>query len=207
MEPGAQRFLPDHTSLSALREAAAHCEGCELYGPATQTVFGTGRARARLVFIGEAPGDQEDRKGEPFVGPAGRLLDRALAEAGLDDVPRYLTNAVKHFRFTERGKRRIHQKPSGGQLRACLPWLTAELHAIKPDIVVCLGATAAHAVFGPDFRLTQHRGEVLDPPETTAGSWRAMATVHPSAVLRSQDRDQAYAEFVHDLKRIPRADD
>jgi DNA polymerase len=188
VEPGAQRFLPERTSLTALRTAAADCAGCAL-------------------FVGEAPGDQEDRKGEPFVGPAGRLLHRALADADLDEVPSYLTNAVKHFRFTERGKRRIHQTPTRGQLRACLPWLTAELHAIKPDLVVCLGAIAAHAVFGSDFRLTEHRGELLDPPETTPGSWQVMATVHPSAVLRAQDREQAYADFVHDLKRIPRAGD
>lgn len=201
--PGAERFLPERTSLTALREAAAGCEGCELFGPATQTVFGAGPASARLVLVGEQPGDQEDKKGEPFVGPAGRVLDRALAEAGLSDLPRYVTNAVKHFRFTERGKRRIHQAPSRGQLRACLPWLTAELHVIRPELVVCLGATAAQAVFGPDFRLTHHRGELLDPPETLTGPWHVLVTVHPSSVLRAQDRDRAYAEFVDDLNRIP----
>jgi DNA polymerase len=199
-QPGAERFMPDRTSLSALREAAAGCEGCELFQAATQTVFGTGPARARLVFIGQQPGDQEDRAGEPFVGPAGRLLDHALADAGLSDVPRYVTNAVKHFRFTERGKRRIHRAPNRGQLRACLPWLTAELKAIRPELVVCLGATAAHAVFGPDFRLTQHRGELLEP---AAGPHQALATVHPSSVLRAEDRDEAYARFVADLEHIP----
>jgi DNA polymerase len=205
-QPGAQRFLPERASLSALRDAAAGCEGCELFEPATQTVFGAGPASTRLVLAGEQPGDQEDKKdkkGEPFVGPAGRLLDRALAEVGLADVPRYVTNAVKHFRFTERGKRRIHQAPNRGQLRACLPWLTAELHAIRPELVVCLGATAAHAVFGPEFRLTHHRGELLDPPEAMIGPWQVLVTVHPSSVLRAQDRDQAYAEFVDDLNRIP----
>lgn len=199
-QQGAEQFLPEHTGIAALRAAAVDCAGCELFQAATQTVFGAGPARARLVFVGEQPGDQEDRAGEPFVGPAGRLLDRALADAGLADVPRYVTNAVKHFRFTERGNRRIHRAPSRGQLRACLPWLTAELNTIRPDLVVCLGATAAHAVFGPDFRLTRHRGELLEPP---AGPGTALATVHPSSVLRASDRKQAYAEFVADLQRIP----
>jgi uracil-DNA glycosylase family protein len=199
-QPGAQRFLPERTSVSALREAAAHCEGCELFAPATQTVFGAGSAHARLMLVGEQPGDQEDRAGEPFVGPAGHLLDRALADAGLGDVARYVTNAVKHFRFTERGKRRIHRAPSRGQLRACLPWLTAELRAVRPDLVLCLGATAAQAVFGPDFRLTRHRGEMLDAPDSMPGSWRVMATVHPSSVLRATDRQKAYDEFARDLR-------
>ncbi|HEX4220823.1 MAG TPA: UdgX family uracil-DNA binding protein [Pseudonocardiaceae bacterium] len=202
--PGAQRFLPERGSLSALRAAAAHCEGCDLFEPATQTVFGAGPARARLVLVGEQPGDQEDKAGEPFVGPAGHLLDRAMADAALDDVPHYRTNAVKHFRFTiaERGKRRIHQAPNRGQLRACLPWLTAELVAIRPRLVVCLGATAAHALFGPDFRLTQHRGDVLTAPESMPGRWEVMATVHPSSVLRAKDRDQAYTDFVADLRAV-----
>ncbi len=197
---GAERFLPERRSLSALRAAAQGCEGCDLFGPATQTVFGAGPANARLMLVGEQPGDREDLAGEPFVGPAGHLLDKALVDAGLGDVPRYLTNAVKHFRFTERGKRRIHQAPNRGQLRACLPWLDAELRAVEPELVVCLGATAAHAVFGNDFRLTQHRGELLDRPDSRPGEWQAMTTVHPSSVLRATDRDQAYDEFVHDLR-------
>jgi len=199
---GAEPFLPNGTSLTALRDAAADCQGCDLFRNATQTVFGDGPESARLVLIGEQPGDQEDRVGKPFVGPAGHLLDRALAEAGLDEVPRYLTNAVKHFRFTiaERGKRRIHQAPNRGQLRSCLPWLRAELHAVRPELLVCLGATAAHAVLGQDFRLTEHRGELLAAPETIAGAWQVMTTVHPSSVLRASDRDKAYQEFVRDLR-------
>jgi uracil-DNA glycosylase family protein len=203
-QPGAERFLPKRGGLRAMRTAAARCEGCDLFGPATQTVFGAGPARARLMLVGEQPGDQEDRAGEPFVGPAGHLLDRALAEAGLDEVPQYRTNAVKHFRFTvsERGQRRIHQAPKQSQLQACLPWLTAELALVRPDLVVCLGATAAHAIFGRDFRLSDHRGDVLDPPESMPGSWQVITTVHPSAVLRATDRDQAFGDFVHDLSRV-----
>lgn len=202
-QAGAERFLPDErSSLTALRKAAEGCEGCDLYGPATHTVFGAGSAHARLMLVGEQPGDREDRYGEPFVGPAGHLLDKGLVDAGLGETPRYLTNAVKHFRFTERGKRRIHQPPNRGQLRACLPWLTAELQAVEPELVVCLGATAAHAVFGDDFRLTQHRGELLDRPESMPGEWRAMTTVHPSSVLRANDRVQAYDEFVRDLRAV-----
>ena len=200
MKASAREFLPKSTSLTALRTAAARCEGCELFGPATQTVFGAGPARARLMLVGEQPGDQEDRAGAPFVGPAGRLLDHALADAGLDELPRYVTNAVKHFRFTQRGTRRIHQPPTRGQLRACLPWLTAELAAVRPELVICLGATAAHALLGEDFRLTERRGELLDAPESMADAGRVMATVHPSAVLRANDRDEAYQDLVRDLR-------
>ena len=203
---GAEEFLPERRNLTALRAAAADCQGCELHGPATQTVFGAGPASARLVFVGEQPGDQEDKAGKPFVGPAGHLFDRALADAGLDDVPRYVTNAVKHFRFTraENGTRRIHQAPTRGQLRACLPWLTAELAVVRPDLVICLGASAAHAVLGPDLRLTHHRGEVFGAPESMPGSWQVAATVHPSSVLRSPDREQSYRDFVDDLVRMTR---
>lgn len=201
---GAEDFLPERLSLTTLRRAAADCTGCELHGPATQTVFGAGQATARLVFVGEQPGDQEDKAGKPFVGPAGHLFDRALADAGLDEVPRYVTNAVKHFRFTRASNsaRRIHQAPTRGQLRACLPWLTAELRVVRPELVICLGASAAHALLGPDFRLTQHRGEVFDASASMPGPWQVAATVHPSSVLRSPDRDKSYREFVDDLVRM-----
>ncbi len=201
---GAEEFLPKRNSLTALRSAAEQCEGCDLFRQATQTVFGSGPRNARVLLVGEQPGDQEDRAGQPFVGPAGHLLDRALADAALDEVPVFRTNAVKHFRFhlAPRGKRRIHEPPSKGQLRACLPWLHAELRAVRPELVVCLGATAAHAMFGGEFRLTQHRGELLAAPESAPGEWRVVATVHPSAVLRSNDREQAYRDFVRDLEAV-----
>jgi DNA polymerase len=206
-QPGAEQFLPDRTSLRTLRTAAAECQGCDLYADATQTVFGEGAADARLVLVGEQPGDQEDRAGKPFVGPAGRLLDRVLTEAGLAEIPSYVTNAVKHFRFTpaQRGKRRIHQPPNRGQQLACRPWLLAELRTVHPELVVCLGATAAHSLLGPDFRLTAHRGELIEPPSeaiatTTPKSLRLMATVHPSSVLRAKDREQAYQSLLADLR-------
>ncbi|HEY2699012.1 MAG TPA: UdgX family uracil-DNA binding protein [Pseudonocardiaceae bacterium] len=204
---GAEAFLPERSSLTALRSAAAHCEGCDLFHEATQTVFGSGAGKARVMLVGEQPGDQEDRAGEPFVGPAGHLLDRALADAELDEVAVYRTNAVKHFRFhlAPRGKRRIHQAPSRGQLLACLPWLQAEMRAVRPELVVGLGASAAHALFGQDFRLTQHRGEVLGGPESMPGDWQVLVTVHPSSVLRSNDREQAYHDFVRDLRAVKAA--
>lgn len=157
----AADFLPSGRSLSTLREAAASCRGCPLWAPATQTVFGAGPADARVVLVGEQPGDQEDRRGEPFVGPAGRVLDQALDEAGIDRGAAYVTNAVKHFKFEERGKRRLHKTPSATEVRACRPWLTAEIEALAPDVLVPMGATAAKAVHGPDFRVTRHRGEVI----------------------------------------------
>lgn len=208
--PGAQEFLPDSTSLTALRAAAAGCRGCDLYERATQTVFGRGPRTARLMLVGEQPGDVEDTEGTAFVGPAGRLLDRALAEADVDAAGAYVTNAVKHFRWKEtRGKRRIHDKPSAAQSTACRPWLAAELGAVRPAVVVALGATAAGSLFGPSFRLTQHRGEPLDWPPP-AGDFAtdgtpveaAVATIHPSAVLRAQDedRDAVYAGLVSDLR-------
>jgi len=201
----AAEFVPDSRSLSRLRSAASRCQGCDLHRDATQTVFGAGRAPARVLLLGEQPGDKEDVEGAPFVGPAGRLLDRALAEAGLDRDEVYVTNAVKHFKFTpsERGKRRIHQKPSRGQIVACRPWLLAELDAVRPEVVVLLGATAASSLMGPSFRVTAHRGELLPAPEEFRGRpARVLATVHPSAVLRAPDRDDAYRAVVADLRAL-----
>jgi len=183
-----------------LREAVQSCRGCDLYQHATQAVAGEGGASSTIVFIGEQPGDEEDRKGQPFVGPAGRLLDRALQEAGIDRKSVYVTNAVKHFKFEERGKRRIHKKPSASETKACRPWLEAELEVIRPEILVCLGATAAQSVFGPDYRVTQARGKFVSHP------WAALATstIHPSAILRAPDelRESEYALFVEDLKKV-----
>jgi DNA polymerase len=193
---------PDTTDLDRLRSAASGCHGCSLYHDATQTVFGEGPRRAQVLVVGEQPGDREDEAGEPFVGPAGKLLDKAFREAGFDRQTLYLTNAVKHFKFKrdERGKRRIHQKPSRTEVVACRPWLLAELRAVRPELVVFLGATAAQALLGPKFRVTAHRGEPVEPPEDVAGLVpAAVATVHPSAVLRAPDRDEAYAAFVADL--------
>jgi uracil-DNA glycosylase family protein len=194
---------PDTTDLDRLRSAASGCHGCSLYHDATQTVFGEGSGRARVLVVGEQPGDKEDVAGEPFVGPAGKLLDKAFLEAGFDRRSLYLTNAVKHFKFKrdERGKRRIHQKPSRTEVVACRPWLLAELRAVRPDLVLFLGATAAQALLGPKFRVTAHRGEPVEPPEDLAELVpAAVATVHPSAILRAPDRDEAYAAFVADLK-------
>jgi uracil-DNA glycosylase family protein len=195
----AEAFFPPRLNLSSLRRAAAHCRGCDLYKNATQTVFGEGPRRARIILLGEVPGDEEDKQGKPFVGPAGRLLDDCLDEAGIarDDV--YVTNAVKHFRWEPRGKRRLHKKPTSRQIEACRPWLHAEILVIKPDVVVCLGATAAQAMLGRDFRLTKHRGEFFHSDEV---DW-ITATYHPSAVLRAPDktaRDRMRAEFVEDLQ-------
>jgi uracil-DNA glycosylase len=200
---GAEEFLPARAGLPGLRKAASDCRGCDLYKDATETVFGEGPAKAAIVLVGEQPGDREDQEGHPFVGPAGRLLDRALEEAGIDRGDVYVTNAVKHFKWkpAPRGKRRIHQSPSRTEVVACRPWLIAELDVIKPDVVVVLGATAAKSVMGPSFTLTRHRGERLDPPEGIAGK-AIVATVHPSAVLRAPDRDEAYAAFVADLRAV-----
>jgi len=199
---GAQEFVPDSRKLGALRTAAASCRGCELYSDATQAVFGDGPARAKAVFVGEQPGDAEDTAGEPFVGPAGRLLDKALADSGINRKDVYVTNAVKHFKFTRsaRGKARLHKKPSRTEVVACRPWLEAELDAVRPGLVVLLGATAAQSVFGSSFRITQHRGEVLTVPDDVDGREpNAVVTVHPSSVLRSPDRDTAYSGMVDDL--------
>ena len=196
--PTATPFVPDSTDLAALREAAHECRGCPLWEPATQVVFGRGEAGARLMLVGEQPGDVEDVKGLPFVGPAGRLLVQALDDAGVDRTDVYVTNSVKHFKFTPRGKRRIHATPDTYEVAACRPWLTAELAAVRPELVVLLGATAAKTVYGPSFRVTQQRGQVLDWP--TPHGPRALATIHPSAVLRADDRDTALAGLVQDLQ-------
>jgi DNA polymerase len=202
----ARPFVPDGASLTELRTAAAGCTGCPLYEPATQTVFGDGPRAATIMLIGEQPGDQEDKAGEPFVGPAGRLLDKALAAAGIDRGACYLTNAVKHFKYkpAERGKRRIHQTPSRTEVVACRPWLLAELTLIRPALVVLLGAVAAKSLLGPSFALTKHRGETLELPAELDGiqlpAARVIATVHPSAVLRSDDRTAAFDALVADLR-------
>jgi uracil-DNA glycosylase family protein len=201
--PTAAAFLPTQHDLSSLRQAAKHCEGCPLYANATQTVFGAGPARADVVMVGEQPGDVEDRQGKPFVGPAGRLLDQMLAEAGIDRHRVYVTNAVKHFKWTPRGKRRLHGKPNSREIFACRPWLEAELEAIKPDLLVLLGSTAAQSLLGRQFRITKHRGE---PQETEWAPW-TMATYHPSALLRSIDipgGDQLRHDFLADLKLVAR---
>ncbi len=201
---GAAPFIPAGAGITELRAAAARCTGCDLYRHATQTVFGLGAAGARIVMVGEQPGDQEDLKGAPFVGPAGEVLDRALADVGLDRQSLYVTNAVKHFKFEERGKRRIHQTPRANEIAACRPWLEAELAAIHPEILVCLGATAARIVFGDSFRITRDRGRFAP----TRWAPKTIATYHPSAVLRGQDeaeQAQLYAMFVDDLRKIATA--
>lgn len=187
--------------MKSLREAAAHCRGCDLYKYATQTVFGEGSVRSRVMFIGEQPGDVEDRAGHPFVGPAGTLLRNAMAQAGIEPKTAYITNAVKHFKFVERGKRRIHQKPKAIEIQACEPWLEAELRRVHPHIVVALGATAAQALLGNTFRLTKHRGEILSSPLAP----RVLATVHPSSILRapdSQTRHRELGKFIEDLQQV-----
>src|SRR5262252_924029 len=188
-------------TIVALREEAAGCRNCDLWKTATQTVFGEGGPNPRVMFVGEQPGDQEDIQGHPFVGPAGKLLDRALADAGIDRADVYVTNAVKHFKFEERGKRRIHKKPSLTEVRACSPWLEAELRAIGPEVIVCLGVTAAQAVLGPRHRLAENRGKFF------SHSWapQVTATVHPSAILRAPDEKQRHAQyraFVADLEQV-----
>jgi DNA polymerase len=185
-------------NLKALREAVQYCKGCDLYKNATQAVFGEGPRRASLILLGEAPGDEEDKQGRPSVGPAGRLLDDALDEAGVSRDEVFVTNAVKHFRWEPRGKRRLHKKPSWRQIEACKPWLHAEILVVKPEGIVCLGATAAQTMLGRDFRITKHRGKFFKSDDA---AWM-MATYHPSAVLRApekKDRDRMRAEFVEDL--------
>jgi uracil-DNA glycosylase len=196
----AEEFLPESRDLAALRRAAKGCKGCPLWAPATQTVFGEGPADVRVVLVGEQPGDREDREGHPFVGPAGRVLDRALDEAGIDRGATYVTNAVKHFKFVERGKRRLHKSPSRSEVLACRPWLDAELAALSPDVVVPMGAVAAQALLGPSFRVTRQRGEVLP----LDGDLVAVATVHPSSILRGpeEDREQNFAALVADLEVV-----
>ncbi|GAA4838666.1 UdgX family uracil-DNA binding protein [Saccharopolyspora rosea] len=190
--------MPPRARLPGLREAVQSCRGCDLYRDATQAVFGAGRESARMVIVGEQPGDQEDRQGAPFVGPAGRMLDRALVEVGIDRDDVYVTNTTKHFKFDrERGKRRIHRKPSRAEVAACRPWLDAELRVVAPELVLCLGATAAQALLGPSFRITKQRGQVVDLPDHDAC---AVATIHPSAILRAEDRESMYRGFVADLR-------
>jgi len=198
------RARPSGGDLDDLRREAAGCRACELWRTATQTVFGEGPPRARVMLVGEQPGDQEDLRGAPFVGPAGKLLDRALEEAGLGRDEVYVTNAVKHFRWEARGKRRIHKKPGMVHVNACRPWLEAEIETVKAAAIVLLGATAASAVLGPRFRLTQHRGEFLE----TDLDALVTATIHPSAILRAHDdadREAGMAGFVRDLALVARA--
>ena len=194
----AADFVPKQRSLSALREAAAGCRGCHLWQVGTQTVFGEGAKKAEAMFVGEQPGDQEDRMGRPFVGPAGRVFDEAVEAAGIDRSLTYVTNAVKHFKWQARGKRRIHQKPNWTEMTACRPWLDAELEVVQPRVLVLLGATAAQSLLGRQFRVTQHRGELLDSDLAEA----VIATVHPSSILRGEpsERDANFAAFVDDLR-------
>jgi uracil-DNA glycosylase len=195
----AADFVPATLDLNVLRAAAPDCRGCDLYQHATQVVFGEGPKDSKVVMVGEQPGDEEDRKGHPFVGPSGRLLSKAMHEAGLDREKIYVTNAVKHFKFVERGKRRIHSKPSAIEISACHPWLEAELDSIKPELVVCLGATAAQSLMGREFRITADRGKFF--PHRWAKE--LVATVHPSAVLRMPERyEEEYELFLRDLRKI-----
>jgi uracil-DNA glycosylase family protein len=199
--PTAAAFVPPKLSLASLRAAAADCRGCDLYRAATQTVFGEGAAHARFMLVGEQPGEAEDVQGHPFVGPAGKLLHAALREAGIDEHDAYVTNAVKHFKFVERGKRRIHATPKRTEVKACMPWLAAEIGVVHPQLVVALGATAAKALLGPAFRVTENRGRAFP------SAWGPMviATVHPSAILRAPDDETRHAQraaFVADLCRV-----
>ena len=200
-DPGAAPYVPANATLAGLWDAAQKCKGCDLYRHATQAVLGEGRRSARIMMVGEQPGDQEDRQGKPFVGPAGRLLDKALQDAGIARKDVYVTNAVKHFKFEERGKRRIHKKPGGREIAACSPWLEAEIGLVRPALIVCLGATAARAVIGKQHRLLEQRGQFFDHPSGA----KVMATVHPSAVLRAPDADRRHADyqaFVEDLAGV-----
>ena len=199
----AADLIPEKLSLRSLREAAADCKACDLWKKGTQTVFGEGPRRARVFFVGEQPGNEEDLTGKPFVGPAGRLLDEALVEAGIDRSLVYVTNVVKHFKWEPRGKRRIHKKPNAQEIKACRPWLEAEIALVKPQVMVALGATAAQALLGPQFRVTKQRGQFL---ESTLAPY-VMATIHPSSILRAPDeamRRQEWRKFIDDLKKLAR---
>jgi DNA polymerase len=201
---GVPDLIPDRPTLPTVRDAAKDCQACDLYKLGTQTVFGEGARRAELMLVGEQPGDQEDLAGHPFVGPAGKLLDKALAEAGIDRAKVYVTNVVKHFKWEPRGKRRIHKKPSASEVAACRPWLDTEIQLVKPRAVVCLGATAAQALLGKQFKVTQHRGAFI--PSALAPL--VMATVHPSSILRERDDEARHREhdrFVNDLRKVARA--
>ena len=198
----AEPFVPERLSLPSLRAAAEGCKGCHLWAGATQTVFGEGSVAAEVMLVGEQPGDREDVEGAPFVGPAGRELDRGLEAAGIDRTQVYVTNAVKHFKFEARGKRRIHQKPNWSELAACRPWLDAEIAVVKPKVIVCLGATAAQSLLGRSFRVTKQRGEALEGGPLA--DW-ILATIHPSAILRQRDDEERHAEreaFARDLAAV-----
>jgi DNA polymerase len=197
----AKEFFPPRKSLKAFREAAADCQACDLWKRGTQTVFGEGARRAEVFFIGEQPGNEEDLSGKPFVGPAGRLLNDALAEAGIDRTQVYVTNVVKHFKWEPRGKRRIHKKPNAGEISACRPWLEAEIDLVKPKVIVCLGATAAQALLGPKFRVSKQRGQFI---ESTLAPY-ILTTVHPSSILRAPEDETRHKDkrlFINDLKKI-----
>jgi uracil-DNA glycosylase family protein len=200
-EEGAAPLVPPRPTLKKLREAAAGCKACPLWKTGTQTVFGEGSPKSEVMFVGEQPGDQEDKAGAPFVGPAGKLFDRALEEAAIDRSTTYVTNVVKHFKWVAQGKRRIHQKPTAREIAACRPWLDAELAVIRPQVIVCLGATAAQAVIGRQFRVSRQRGEFVPSPLAP----HVTATIHPSAILRAPDEEARHAEmerFIADLKRV-----
>jgi DNA polymerase len=201
LKGSAKDFFPKRKSLKAFRDAAADCKGCDLWKLGTRTVFGEGARRAEVLFVGEQPGNEEDLSGKPFVGPAGRLLDDALTEAGIDRRQTYVTNVVKHFKWEPRGKRRIHKKPNAGEIAACRPWLEAEIDLIKPKVIVCLGATAAQALLGPKFRVSKQRGQFI---ESTLAPY-ILATVHPSSILRAPDDETRRVEkrrFIDDLKKV-----
>jgi uracil-DNA glycosylase len=198
LDETAAPLVPTRPTLRKLNEAAAGCKACPLWKTGTQSVFGEGSAKSKVMFVGEQPGDQEDKAGAPFVGPAGKILDEGLEEAGIDRSLAYVTNVVKHFKWQARGKRRIHQKPNWSEIAACRPWLDAELAVVQPQVLVCLGATAAQALIDRKFRVTQQRGQ---PVESTLAPV-VIATVHPSSILRSDDRDAEFAAFVSDLRSV-----
>jgi len=198
LDETAAPLVPPRPTLKKLRESAAGCKACPLWKTGTQTVFGEGSPRSQVMFVGEQPGDQEDRVGKPFVGPAGKLFDRALEDAGIDRSLAYVTNVVKHFKWKGQGKRRIHRKPNWSEIAACLPWLEAELAVVKPRVLVCMGATAAQALLGRKFRVTQQRGERVE----SALAPVVIATVHPSSILRADDREAEFRAFVRDLETI-----
>lgn len=203
-ETSAKDFFPDRKSIKAFREAAADCQACDLWERGTQTVFGEGARQAEVIFVGEQPGNEEDLSGKPFVGPAGRLLDDALIEAGIDRTQTYVTNVVKHFKWEPRGKRRIHKKPNATEIAACRPWVEAEIGLVKPKVIVCLGATAAQALLGPQFKVSKQRGQFM---ESTLAPY-IVATVHPSSILRAPDDETRHLEkrrFIDDLKKVAHA--
>jgi uracil-DNA glycosylase family protein len=203
IETTAAPLIPERPTLTGLREAAADCRACDLWKTGTQTVFGEGTRTAEVMLVGEQPGDYEDRLGRPFVGPAGKLLDKALEEAGIDRTTVYVTNVVKHFKWEARGKRRIHSKPNAVEITACRPWLEAEIALVKPKVIVCLGSTAAQALLGRAFRVTRQRGQFIPSPLAPY----VMATIHPSAILRAPDDESRWVEmqsFTEDLRKITR---